>query len=86
MMDAELQPLCHRALDPFSGPSDGASVGCSRFFCQEKTGRTMQAYTHNALLTSALNLLYMSGHALPFPSDNKEAPRYCNACCMMALG
>ena len=59
MMDAELQLLLSQALDPFSGPSDGASVGCSRFFCQEKTCRTMQAYTHNALLTSAFNLLYM---------------------------
>ena len=37
MMDAELQLLLSQALDPFSGPSDGASVGCSRFFCQEKT-------------------------------------------------
>ena len=36
MMDAELQLLLSQALDPFSGPSDGASVGCSRFFAKKR--------------------------------------------------
>ena len=42
MMDAELQLLLSQALDPFSGPSDGASVGCSRFFCQVQPSAIMR--------------------------------------------
>ena len=37
MMDTVLQLFLTNVLHPFSGPSDGASVGCSRFLYQEKT-------------------------------------------------